>query len=239
MRLQNVFISFFIFLRDIIKRNTARFNIGIVMLILILATFYLRKSGYISSENIFSFIEKQRGLTPILFVILYSIMPSLFLPTLPLNIGAGFLWGPLWGSVFSIVGATIGSSIAFLIGRYIAGDYFTRRLNFTPWKWLLKRVDKDGWKVVAFTRVNPVFPTTLLNYLFGVTSISFLEYLWSTSVFLLPPTIIFVAFGSSIREFVLIGNLTAIISGILIAVLAMLILFGLKPLFTKMLYKKG
>lgn len=224
---------------DFVRQSYTRLILGTLLAILIIVGFLLRKAGYISDDTFFMFFEKQYNLAPVLFVISYSIMLIFFLPTLSLPIVAGFLWGPFWGTAFSIIGAMIGSSLAFLIGRYISRDYFIKRLDFTPWKWLLEKVDKDGWKIVAFTRMIPVFPTAIINYLFGLTSITFLEYLWSTFVFLLPPVVAFVAFGSSIREFVLMGNITKIISGILIALLLMLILFGLKPFFNKMLCKKG
>ena len=201
----------------------------------ILAAFFLRKAGYISAEGIFAFLKDHRLLAPVLFIAIYSILPSLFFPSLPLTIGAGFLWGPLWGVVFSITGATIGCSIAFLISRYLAADYFRNKLNYSGWRWLLKQVDKNGWKVVAFTRINPIFPSTLISYLFGVTSIPFLKYLWSTFVFMFPPCIAFVAFGGSIREFVLVGDLKGIAVSMLIALFAFLLLFLLKPLIKKKL----
>jgi uncharacterized membrane protein YdjX (TVP38/TMEM64 family) len=217
------------------NKNITKLIFGVVIVMSILAAFFLRQAGYISAEGIFTFLQNHRLLAPALFIAIYSILPSLFFPTLPLTIGAGFLWGPFWGVVFSITGATIGSSFSFLISRYLAAEYFRNRLNYSAWQWLLKQVDKNGWRVVAFTRVNPIFPSSLISYLFGVTSIPFLKYLWATFVFMLPPTIALAAFGSSIREFALVGNLKGIITSLLIAVIAFLLLFLLKPLIRKKL----
>lgn len=235
MNLQNYSFTYGILARQ----NAGRFMLGLTTAILILAAFFLRRAGYFSPETILAFLEKHGILAPIFFILIYSILPSLFLPTLPLNIGSGFLWGPFWGVVFSIVGSTLGASLPFLIARYLAGDSVTKRVDSYTWKWLLSQVDKNGWKVVAFTRINPVFPSTLLSYLFGLTSISFVEYLWSTFVFMLPPCIAFVAFGSAIRDFVLVGNIQGIEVGIIIAILALLSLFGLKPIIKKILPEKG
>ena len=33
-----------------------------------------------------------------------------------------------------------------------------------PRVWLLEQVSKQDWKLVAFTRINPIFPTAALNY---------------------------------------------------------------------------
>jgi len=236
MDVKNGYLSSFKNSRE--KKSIIKPILGIILVLLVIAVFYLRKKDYIpSSEIIFNFLKSHSILAPLLFILLYSIMPSLFMPTLPLNIGAGFLWGPFWGSIYSIIGSTIGSAPGFLISRYIAGDYFKYRFNFKAWNYILDKVDKNSWKVVAFTRITPIFPSTVLSYLFGITAIPFLEYLWATFIFMLPICIAFSVLGSSIREFVLIGNLKGIIAGIIIAIVALFILFGLKPIIKNLLPK--
>ncbi|MDP2045453.1 MAG: VTT domain-containing protein, partial [Deltaproteobacteria bacterium] len=54
------------------------------------------------------------------------------------------------------------------------------------------------WKIVAFTRLVPVFSFSLLNYAFGLTRISFWPYLGATFVCTLPSTIAYVYFSSNI-----------------------------------------
>lgn len=209
-----------------------------VIAAIILAT-YLRKTGYVEHEAIMSFIQKHSFAAPILFILIYTIGPSLFIPSLPLTLAAGFLWGPFWGVVFSITGATLGASIAFLISRYILGNAIKERFSYARWLWLKERVERHGWKAVAFSRIVPVFPFPVLNYLFGITPIPFLHYLWSTFVFMLPACIAFVAFGSSMGELILKGNVKGIIIGILIASAAMLLPLALKPLTRKVFSEKG
>jgi len=73
----------------------------------------------------------------------------------------------------------------------------------------------------------------LLNYLFGLTPIPFRHYLWSTFVFMLPACIAFVAFGSSLGELILRGNIRGLIIGIVVAVCSFLIPVALRPFFRK------
>ena len=77
------------------------------------------------------------------------------------------------------------------------GDAVRRRFRPAQWEGLETQVKRHGWKAVAFTRLIPVFPFNVLNYLFGLTPIPFAHYLWSTFVFMLPACIAFVAFGST------------------------------------------
>ena len=215
------------------KFNFKKLLFGSTVILLILLTAYLRKQGYISTEGILNFIKQYKVAAPLLFISIYAIGPSLFIPSLPLTLGAGFLWGPFWGVVFAITGATTGSSVAFLISRYLMADTIKKRFGYDKWTWLKEKVEKHGWKAVAFARLLPVLPFPVLNYMFGVTPISFLHYLWATFVFMMPACIAYVAFGSSMGELLLKGNIKGLIIGILIASVAMLLPFALKPLVKK------
>jgi len=215
------------------RLNTRKLFLGVIVIFLILLTTYLRKYGYISTDGIFAFIQKYKVAAPLFFILLYAIGPSLFIPSLPLTLGAGFLWGPLWGVIFSITGATTGASVAFLISRYLMANTIKEHFGYEKWKWLQEKVEKHGWKAVAFARIVPIFPFPVLNYLFGITPMPFFHYLWSTFAFMLPACIAYVAFGSSMGELILKGNIKGLIIGIIVASVALLLPFALKPLVKK------
>jgi uncharacterized membrane protein YdjX (TVP38/TMEM64 family)/Fe-S oxidoreductase len=215
------------------KFNIKKLLMGVFIILLIIFTTYLRKQGYISTEGILDFIKQYKVAAPLLFIFAYAIGPSLFIPSLPFTLGAGFLWGPFWGVIFSITGATSGASVAFLVSRYLMGNTIKERFGYERWKWLQEKVERHGWKAVAFARLLPVLPFPVLNYMFGVTPIPFFHYLWSTFVFMLPACIAYVAFGSSMGELILKGNLKGLVIGIIVASIAMLLPFALKPLVKK------
>ncbi|MEN6489202.1 MAG: hypothetical protein ABFD66_10070, partial [Smithella sp.] len=67
----------------------------------------------------------------------------------------------------------------------------------------------------------------------GLTPIAFLQYLWSTFVYMLPACIAFVAFGSSLGGLIMRGNIKGVIIGIAIAAVAFLVPLALRPFFRK------
>jgi hypothetical protein len=73
-----------------------------------------------------------------------------------------------------------------------------RRLVGSRWNKLDSETAKNGWKAVAFTRLIPLFPFNLLNFAFGLTKISFVQYALATFIFMLPGTIAFITFSSSL-----------------------------------------
>lgn len=122
----------------------------------------------------------------------------------------------------------MGCSIPFFLSRYILGDFVKRSFGVRRWEKLRKLVEKRGWKVVAFTRIVPIFPFPVLNYLFGITPISFIDYIWASFLFMIPACIAFVFFGSSLFEMILKGNLLPLIFSIVLISIIMLIPYFLK-----------
>jgi len=167
---------------------------------------------------------------PVAYLVIYSIAPSLMVPGLPLTVAGGILFGPLWGSVYTIVGATIGASIAFLIARYLGRDWVKSRVEGSRLKELDRKVGEEGWKIVAFTRLIPLFPYNALNYAFGLTRVGFLDYLWATFVFMMPGVVAYVVFSSSILDL-----FRGVLSRQLVIGLALVIAVSLMPVIYKWL----
>jgi len=68
-------------------------------------------------------------------------------------------------------------------------------------------VAREGWKIVALTRLSPVFPFNLLNYAFGLTNVRVRDYVVASWAGTLPGTILYVYLGS------LAGDLTRVATG--------------------------
>lgn len=215
------------------RLRTGKFMAGAFLALLIAGGVYLNQQHVFSVEMLTDVLAGYPVLAPLIFLAVYAVAPSLFLPSIPLTLAAGFFWGPVWGVVFSITGATIGACLSFFLARYIFQNAVKARVPAKRWQWLQDKVDQHGWKAVAFTRLIPVFPFNLLNYLFGLTPIPFRQYLWSTFVFMLPACIAFTAFGSSLGELIMRGNFRGVAIGIVVAVAAFLLPVALRPFFRK------
>lgn len=156
--------------------------------------------AYLEKDALQRLIESYGALAPLIFVLIYTIAPVLFLPGLPLTIAAGVLFGPFWGVVYSITGATLGACLAFLVSRYGARGWVERRLQGPRWQQLDKDVAQQGWKIVAIMRLIPLLPFNLLNYAFGLTKIRFLHFALASLIFMLPGAIAYVVFSSSLLD---------------------------------------
>jgi len=176
-------------------------------------------AGNFKPEALMELIRGNEFLAPIIYMLIYAIAPALFLPGLPITIAGGLIFGPFWGVVYTITSSTAGACLAFLISRYLARDWIEKKLRSPRWKRLDEEVERQGWKVVAITRLIPLFPFNLLNYAFGLTRIKFVHYAVTTFICMLPACIAFIVFSSSLGD-LLSGRLSStFIIGIVLIVL--------------------
>lgn len=131
---------------------------------------------------------------PVGFVLIYAIATIALIPGGIFDLAGGVLFGPVYGSLYNLAGASLGAAGAFLIARYVAGDWVERRGGPRVQK-VVASVKADGWRFVAFVRLVPIFPYTIVNYLLGLTGIPFHHYMIATVVFMLPSTIAYTWMG--------------------------------------------
>ena len=136
---------------------------------------------------------------PLLFTAVYAVAAVLFLPGSVLTLAGGALFGPVLGTFYNLTGATIGATLAFLIARYLASAWVADKAGGRL-KQLIRGVEAEGWRFVAFTRLVPLFPFNLLNYALGLTRIRLSHYLLATYICMLPATIAFSYLGYAGRE---------------------------------------
>ena len=157
------------------------------------------------------FLEYVRDLGPVgpaLLAAVYVVATVLMAPGLILTLGAGWAFGLVVGTITVSVGSVIGATAAFLIGRYAARDFVGKLADQNPKFAAIDRaVAQSGWKIVLLTRLSPVFPFNVLNYLYGATQVSLREYVLASWIGMLPGTILYVYLGA------IAGSLTELLAG--------------------------
>lgn len=215
-------LSFLLLLARIVRRK--RFWLLVVLLMGSILAAYGYRYGYLAPEQLMAFFRAHPIAAPAVFILVYALMVVLLVPTLPLNLGAGVIWGTAYGSLLTVIGFTSGALMAFLIARHLHISKIAQRFGGGAWVWLESVAKEAGWKAVAFTRINPVFPSGPVNYFFGLTTISLKTYYIATVVFVIPPTILFSAIGESMGSLVVNGETAGLIRQITIGGLAFALL---------------
>jgi len=137
---------------------------------------------------------------PLVFVVLWIVAAVFFLPGLAITIVGGLIFGAVWGTVWTTVGANLGAIAAFLIGRYAARDMVEGMVEKNK---ALRKIDegvaRQGWRMLLITRLVPIFPFNVQNYVYGLTDIPLRTYVLVTVPCMLPATIAFNFAAGSVR----------------------------------------
>jgi len=174
------------------------------------------------------------GMAPLIFVGIYVISTVLFLPGSVLTLAGGIFFGPIWGTFYNLTGATIGATIAFLIARYLASDWVSRKAS--GWlKQLIEGVETEGWRFVAFVRLVPIFPFNILNYALGLTRIRLFHYVITSYICMLPGAIAYTYIGYAGRNAAVGGE--GLIRKILLA-MGLFVMVAFLPRFIRRLRQK-
>ena len=165
-------------------------------------------SGFNPQQLLVNALEWIKGLGPvgsIAFIGIYIIATVAFLPGSILTLGAGFIFGVIQGSVLVFFGATAGATLAFLVGRYLARAWVSRKIEGNQQFAAVDRaVGKEGLKIVLLLRLSPVFPFNVLNYGLGLTGVSLKDYVLA-SVGMIPGTVMYVYLGSLVGDLATLG----------------------------------
>jgi uncharacterized membrane protein YdjX (TVP38/TMEM64 family) len=167
-------------------------------------------SGFNPQELLRSALEwvnELGAIGAIAFIGIYIAATVAFFPGSILTLGAGVLFGVGLGSLYVFLGATLGATAAFLVGRYLARGWVSKKIEGnTKFHAIDEAVGREGFKIVLLTRLSPVFPFNLLNYAYGVTGVSLKDYVLA-SIGMIPGTLMYVYIGS------LAGNIATIGTG--------------------------
>jgi uncharacterized membrane protein YdjX (TVP38/TMEM64 family) len=186
----------------------------------------IRQAGGLDLGDYFNLVDEYPVIAPVLFVITYALLVAILIPTLPVNLAAGVLWGGIWGGILATLGSALGAVLAFLLARTSLGKPFAQKYDNRLMNWITRQIDQNSWKVVAFVRLNPAFPSGPVNFIFGLTSINVSTYSYATLLFLFPPSIGVALIGAEAGNILLQGkslDLLRILSMTLVGVLILLV----------------
>ena len=134
---------------------------------------------------------------PVAFIAITVIGFVLILPGFLFTMGAGFIFGFVKGVALVWIAINLGSLLAFLVGRHVLGKQFIVHLNkYERVEQINKALLHKGWRTVMFTRMIPMFPFKLSNYVFGMAGYSIKDFWLGTAIGILPITIFNVYMGS-------------------------------------------
>jgi uncharacterized membrane protein YdjX (TVP38/TMEM64 family) len=188
---------------------------------MILAARSFELQQYLAKEHLRQLLAAYGMWGPVVYLGLWLLATVMYMPITPLILAGGVLFGPVWGEIYVLIGATAGAVLTFLIARYLARDWVAGKLAGTRLMALDEKVARQGWKIVALSRIIPIFPFPLVNSAFGLTRVSLASFTVATFFGIFPVTMVYVYFSDNLFD-LLQGKVSwqVILGGLLVVVIA-------------------
>lgn len=173
----------------------------------------------IDRQQLYSWLETKGIYAPIIYLVFYTIATLLILPSTPLNLMGGAIFGIWWGSLWTTLAALIAAIMAFIFSRTVGQKFISQKLG-KRWQAVDAEISQGGLLYMFAIRLLPIIPYGIVNFTAGLTSIKFQDYLLGTLLGTLPGVLPFVMIGAGITQLSQGNRLTLMggfaLSGILI-----------------------
>jgi uncharacterized membrane protein YdjX (TVP38/TMEM64 family) len=137
------------------------------------------------------------GLGVLGFALIHLLCALLLIPSWPLRLGAGFIYGPMWGFAIAALSSSAGATVAFVAGRRVLRERVARRIARDP---RLAAIDEavaaNGLWIVFLLRLSPLFPNEVVNYGLSATRVRLRDYVLASFLGMIPLTAAYAWLGS-------------------------------------------
>ncbi|WP_434293569.1 TVP38/TMEM64 family protein [Clostridium botulinum] len=180
------------------KKSKKNIIVSIILVILLAFLIYFLRNTIlaknVSAVSIKEYINSYGAIAPIIYIILFTLVPLTLFPDSILAIAGGMAFGMLEGSVYTIIGAVCGASLSFYIARFL-GRTVVEKLIRGKGKWFEDGVEKNGFLVVFILRLIPLVPFDIISYGAGLSKIKFKDFVSATIVGIIPGILVFINLG--------------------------------------------
>jgi uncharacterized membrane protein YdjX (TVP38/TMEM64 family) len=167
----------------------------------------------------------------LIFIAVYAAVISLGMPGVPpLTLVGGFLFGFLPCIIYASISTTIGTTVSFLVIRYVLGNLIRGKYAQKLDRFNEKIASHGTASYLLTMQLMGVIPYFVINVLAALTNVSLTTFIWTTCVGSLPILGIYAFAGGQLYS---VESVRDIFSPSIIALLVVLILVALMPLFLK------
>jgi uncharacterized membrane protein YdjX (TVP38/TMEM64 family) len=147
-------------------------------------------------DRLSNYLNSVEDYAPIIYIGIMALAVIVSpIPSIPLAVASGMMFGPFLGGVYSLVGALSGAIVSFLIARYFGREIIQRffrgkMLNYPD------SAERVLLRIVLISRLIPVVSFDVVSYGAGLTSLSLPKFAIATAIGMIPFTFAYTYYGT-------------------------------------------
>jgi uncharacterized membrane protein YdjX (TVP38/TMEM64 family) len=160
----------------------------------------LEMSSGMAAVHVRTFVASLGPSAPAASVLAMVLMTFLPFPASPLVMANGAAFGTWEGLCVSVIGTVLSGCVAFGLGRSLGRSAARRFCRPAMLEWADRLAHEGVWISILALQAVPTVPHSLLNFLLGVTALSWTTFVAALAVSALPANAVFVLLGHGMLE---------------------------------------
>lgn len=178
--------------------EAARFGALIaISLLLLAASAWLAWRELLTFESIRALVAAGGIWSPVVYLVVASVLPVAWVPRALLTGVAAALFGFEFGALLGLAAGMGGAWLGYLLGKRLGHPYLQRSAGARGQR-VLGFIARNGVPAVVLLRICPAMSCELVSLAGGLAAMPPRPYLLASLVGMLPGSILYAAFGSSL-----------------------------------------
>lgn len=149
----------------------------------------------IDSKDIQTYVNSFGKLAPIIYIIIFALVPLTLFPDSIIAIAGGLIFGLVKGYIYTAIGAILGATLSFYISRKL-GRNFVKKLTKEKLDNVEEMINSNGFFIIFMLRLIPLFPFDIISYGAGLTSVKYKDFILATFLGTIPGILVFTNIGA-------------------------------------------
>lgn len=154
-------------------------------------------TGRLTAEDLEALVAAGGMWSPLLFVLIASVAPLVWVPRMMTSIVAGALFGFWAGAALALLGGVGGALAGYWLGHSLGHDFVMKKIG-PRGKAIADFLARRGLIAIALGRISPVTNCEAISLGSGLIGLPMRVYVPSTIIGMLPGSLLYSAFGSSV-----------------------------------------
>ena len=182
------------------KKYKLPISVLLVWIFIIITFYFYLRIQWLSLEDFifgqYNYMREYMFVWALLFIIIFTIRPLVFIPASPLDLFAWAVFGLWWWTIICLIANGTSALFSYGVGRSTWWHLFEHMNPGKRIKNIQSKIHSETFFTVCMMRLL-FFPYDLTNYICGVLKIPVSPYFWATMLAGIPWVFIFVLAGAA------------------------------------------